>query len=407
MDVVATASRLSVLDVFSLEAGGVALAQADSARLRAWLDGFDVACAQRLEALTPLAQQQTAGVTRAGRRETERLFQRAETIAAVPQLDDALSSGQISGGHVDVFGHALHKLNETQQQVLAGKADELLAVAVESTPEQFARTLRLEAIRLDESQGVERLERQRRDTALKLWVDPHTGMYRLSGQFDPESGLRLEGRLDNATETLLHTATPDTCPDGAGRQDHLRALALLRLVESGPAEGDIVTAGREVDLCVVVDLDTLRHGLHEQSLLDVGSDAEVPVATIRRMACTAGIIPMVLDGDGVVLDEGRKKRLATRAQRLALRVMYDTCIIPHCPVRSKHCEPHHVDHWTADDGETNLELLRPLCCRHHHAVHEGGWKLDLHDDGSTTITLPDDTTLYCPTPRQRPSRGAA
>src|SRR4029453_10476407 len=115
-------------------------------------------------------------------------------------LEDALRSGQISAGHVDAFGHALNKLNEIQQQALASKADELMAVAVESSPEQFARPLRLEAARLDESEGVERLERQRRDTASKMWVDPHTRMYRLSGHFDPESGLRLEGRLDNAIE---------------------------------------------------------------------------------------------------------------------------------------------------------------------------------------------------------------
>jgi Domain of unknown function (DUF222) len=398
--------RLRNVDLSSLEASGVALLQADSARMRAWLDAFDVACARRLSELTPLAEQQTAGITRAGRRETDRLFQRADTVSAVPELEDALRAGQISAGHVDAFGHALNKLNETQQQALASRADELMAVAVESSPEQFARTLRLEAARLDESDGIEGLERQRRDTALKMWVDPHTGMYRLSGQFDPENGLRLEGRLDNAIETLFRAATPDTCPDGPSKQDHLRALAMLKLVEGNPTEGDIVTVGREVDLCVVVDLETLRRGLHEHSLSDVGSDAEVPVETIRRMACTAGIIPMVLNGDGVVLDEGRKKRLATRPQRLALRVMYETCIVPDCPVRSKHCEPHHVDEWTAHGGETNLDRLRPLCSRHHHAVHEGGWRLELHDDGSTTIGLPNGTILHAPTPAERRRRSA-
>jgi hypothetical protein len=109
---------------------------------------------------------------------------------------------------------------------------------------------------------------------------------------------------------------------------------------------------------------------------------------------------MVLNGDGVVLDEGRKKRLATRAQRRALRAMYEHCGVDGCPVRAKHCEPHHLDGWSADEGATNLDKLLPLCCQHHHAVHEGGWQIIMHPDRSLTITLPDGTTLTSPPPRK-------
>ena len=98
-------------------------------------------------------------------------------------------------------------------------------------------------------------------------------------------------------------------------------------------------------MIVAIDLHTIIHGLHARSLIDNGHDLDLSVESYRRMACTAAIIPLVLNGDGVALDEGRQKRLANRAQRRALRAMYRRCAIPGCRVRSKHCEPNHVEWW--------------------------------------------------------------
>ena len=44
-----------------------------------------------------------------------------------------------------------------------------------------------------------------------------------------------------------------------------------------------------------------------------------------------------------------------------------------------HCEPHHIEYWE-NGGHTDLNNLVPLCSRHHHAAHEGGWKLHLDPD---------------------------
>ena len=125
-----------------------------------------------------------------------------------------------------------------------------------------------------------------------------------------------------------------------------------------------------------------------QQLVDNGSLADIPVESYRRMACTAAIIPIVLNSAGVVVDQGRQIRLANRAQRRALRTMYDTCAIPDCGVRSKHCEPHHIA-WWQNGGATDLHNLLPLCSKHHHNVHEDRWKLDMHADRAFTITYPD------------------
>ena len=215
-------------------------------------------------------------------------------------------------------------------------------------------------------------------------------------EFDPETGLHLQGRIDSTVEALFHGGVPDTCPSGDAKHDHLRALALAQLILGARTDTDtsadtLGDSGRNVDICVVIDLDTLIHGLHDHSLIDNGTTADLPVESYRRIACNAAIIPIVLNSDGVVVDMGREIRLANRTQRRALRAMYDTCAIPGCTVRSSHCQPHHI-RWWQHGGATNLHNLLPLCSRHHHAVHEGGWQLVLHPDRSLTITYPDRTT---------------
>ena len=57
----------------------------------------------------------------------------------------------------------------------------------------------------------------------------------------------------------------------------------------------------------------------------------------------------------------------------------------------EHCQIHHVT-WYTLGGLTDLENLLPVCNRHHHLVHEGGWQLHLAADRTLTITRPDGIT---------------
>ncbi len=100
--------------------------------------------------------------------------------------------------------------------------------------------------------------------------------------------------------------------------------------------------------------ETLVSGLRDDSVCEFDDGTDVPVATMRRLACDAHILPVVLGGDGVVLDVGRSRRLATDDQRRALRAMYRTCGIGTCDVSFDRCEIHHVDEWDAHQGDTDL-----------------------------------------------------
>ena len=150
-------------------------------------------------------------------------------------------------------------------------------------------------------------------------------------------------------------------------------------------------------MVIVVGLDTLTDGLADgvRDIVDVdlGGDIHLPVETLRRMACTANIIPVVMNTAGVVVDIGRTQRLANRAQRRALQAMYPTCAIPGCHVRYQHCQPHHIEDFRRG-GSTNMHNLLPLCSKHHDLAHEGGWHLAMNPTTRIpTITLPDGTVM--------------
>ena len=94
---------------------------------------------------------------------------------------------------------------------------------------------------------------------------------------------------------------------------------------------------------MLIDVDTLRHRLGDHRVVcETDTGEPLPPATVRRLACHAEIVPVVLDGAGVVLDEGRARRTASVEQRRALRAMHRSCVHPDCPVGFEHCDIHHV-----------------------------------------------------------------
>jgi hypothetical protein len=51
------------------------------------------------------------------------------------------------------------------------------------------------------------------------------------------------------------------------------------------------------------------------------------------------------------------------------------------------CDAHHLRHWL-HGGPTDLQNLVLVCRAHHHAVHEGGWRLHRRPDGEFTAIPP-------------------
>ncbi|MCE9622485.1 MAG: HNH endonuclease, partial [Actinomycetia bacterium] len=217
------------------------------------------------------------------------------------------------------------------------------------------------------------------------WFTDSDGMWCLNGRFDPATGARLEGTLRNAVERQFANATPDTCPlDPIEKQQHLAALALAALLLGD----DTVSASGTPDVTVLIDAETLLSGhAHEHTIYDIALGRfGLPIETIRRWACIGSVSPVVVAADGVRIMLGRETRIANRHQRRALRALYRSCAL--CEVPFDHCQIHHVT-WYSLGGLTDINQLIPICNKHHHLVHEGGWHLHLTPNRTLTITQPD------------------
>ncbi len=130
-----------------------------------------------------------------------------------------------------------------------------------------------------------------------------------------------------------------------------------------PAHG-----GDATTIMITISLEDLRKDLATAGIL--GADrAEISAAQARRLACTASIVPVVLGGQGEVLDLGRTQRLFSKAQRKAMRLRDRTCRAENCDHPATWTEAHHLTRW-ADGGNTNLADGVLICPFHHHRAHD-------------------------------------
>ena len=374
-------------------------------RVRAMVDAREaeyVAALQRHSAESPAVFPEgiIAEVNQTGLGAASRLTARADTLTAMPELGEALAAGDTTGGHIDVVARELRSLTPAQRDAVAEQADRLALEAARRTKREYEQLVKGLVAAVTGDDGLDRLARQRRRTRLTFRPEAD-GMWRLSGVFDPERAATLHARLVAERERRFHDRLPEDAPaDPFERQDHLYALALLGLVDgSSPASGASGGAASGADITVLIDARTLLEGRYDGSVCEVlPGGFDLPIETIRRWACQATVTPVVVHPDGTSLWAGRTQRTATAAQRRVLKVWFDTCTT--CDTPFEHTQIHHVE-WFRDGGRTDIDNMRPLCNACHHMVHEGGWRLTLHPDGSLTVTRPDGTITEHPPPRAR------
>jgi Domain of unknown function (DUF222) len=192
--------------------------------------------------------------------------------------------------------------------------------------------------------------------------------------------------------TALGAFTPPPAEDDTRTAAQRRADALVELCQHASPE----TATVRPRLTVTVDLAELRGQPRDLRTQDgrwtgatFGSGEPVDVATLRRLACDASLVPAVLGGRGEPLDLGRSRRLVSPAQRRALAIRDGRCRFPGCDRTAEWCDAHHTTPWWAG-GRTDLDELVLLCRRHHVIVHEDRWTL-VRDPTTGYVTAHDAT----------------
>ena len=109
------------------------------------------------------------------------------------------------------------------------------------------------------------------------------------------------------------------------------------------------------------------------ALQDKGGKSDLPVESVRRIACDADLVAVTSDAKGNLLNLGRKHRVVSPQLKRALLARDKCCTYPSCS-HEQFLEAHHVMHW-ADGGETSLDNAILLCNRHHRLLHEGGFTI--------------------------------
>jgi hypothetical protein len=164
---------------------------------------------------------------------------------------------------------------------------------------------------------------------------------------DAEEGRRLEGEEHAAARATYLQLCDKGDGTHTGRFEiptlhaQMLAKALCELLERYPADRLPKAGGVSATVLVLLDYDKLLTGLGAAHL-----DTGVPISAgqARRLACSAGLIPVVyrkaIDGPSVILDMGRKRRLHTEPQRIALTVRDRGCTTLACDRPAAWC---HVD----------------------------------------------------------------
>ncbi|MDQ0636039.1 hypothetical protein QFZ40_003948 [Arthrobacter pascens] len=122
----------------------------------------------------------------------------------------------------------------------------------------------------------------------------------------------------------------------------------------------------------------------------------VTAATVRKIACDADIIPILLGSEGRILDIGRTTRIFPPHIRKAISARDQGCAFPGCTIPAPWCEAHHITYWS--HGGTTTDNGTLLCTHHHHLIHKEQWQVQVTKGVPWFIPPPHID------PRQKPQR---
>jgi hypothetical protein len=176
-----------------------------------------------------------------------------------------------------------------------------------------------------------------------------------------------------------------TDQDGAPLQrtaPEILGQAFGELIERYPVKKLPRTGGGLATVLVTIPLEVLQGRLGVATLSTGG---QITAGAARRLACHHGLIPQVLGSRSEPLDQGRRVRLHTEPQRIAMIARDRTCAAEGCTIPAAWCHAHHTVPW-AHGGHTTVKDGRLLCPRHHRLVHHPGYTTEYLPTGTTRIT---------------------
>ncbi|MEC5190547.1 MULTISPECIES: HNH endonuclease signature motif containing protein [unclassified Arthrobacter] len=193
----------------------------------------------------------------------------------------------------------------------------------------------------------------------------------------PRAGSAVDGDADDAAaaERLDQRTRPQRLLDGLVGGCKV-ALAAGDLPAAGGLRPQVMVTVDYRDLLERLggaDAKTRAPGSNAGTLLFTGP---ITASTVRKIACDADIIPIVLGGQGRILDIGRASRVFPPHVRKAITARDQGCAFPQCTIPAPWCEAHHINYWSRG-GSTGAGNGTLLCSHHHHVVHKEHWTIQL------------------------------
>ncbi len=343
-------------------------------RRKGWSDGETQSCAHWLN--------WKCGIGVGAAREKVRV---ARALENLPKVSAAMETGALS----------YSKVREITRVASAETEDALLMVAEHGTASHVEKLVRAFR-RSQEAEELSREARQQESRRVSIRHDDDGSMVLLC-RLPAEVGARLLQAIDIAVDDVPAGTSEEPRASFSAR----RADALGLLAETFLAHGALEMNGGDRNQIVVhVAAETLRD--RKAGCCEIEDGPSIAAETARRMSCDASLIAMIESDDGEPLNVGRKTRAISPALWRLLKSRDKGCRFPGC-ANSRYMDGHHIIHW-ANGGETKPSNLVCLCRFHHRAVHEGGIRIDVLNDGAMKFVkangvVIDSTMSGCTQPR--------
>lgn len=288
-------------------------------------------------------------------------------LASLPQVEAALTEGQIGYQATSVICHLSEQLGEKREYIeeaeWIGNARRFSIKNLRYLAREARHIWDPEGSEIDAEEDFE----QRSFEISETW----RGMYRLDGWLDPVAGAELKTAID----ALAKPSGANDTRTGTQR----RADALSEMVHHGLEQGTMPRRkGVRPHLSVHTTIASLKGELGE-TVSHLENGMPISNKTVQRLSCDA-TLHRILKADSVVTDVGRAKRSVSPSQWRALKARYGNCAWPECDRPINWTNPHHIEFW-ARGGPSNVPNLVPLCHHHHRLVHEGAWQVIKAGDG--------------------------
>ena len=308
----------------------------------------------------------------------------SEIAPVLPVTALAAAEGALSMEHVAVVAEVMKALPAEYEQTVVELAREHDPVALRA----MGRKLVYALLQNDP---------EPRDAEPSRQVNQHVMRWKndqleIRATLDKVTGAKYEALMDPLAKPRPTTAEegPDPRSRAEREGDALAELVDLMLrADQMPEHG-----GEPVTLTVTMRYEDLADRLG-QGMLDNGE--RIPAAEVRRLACNAGIIPLVLGERSQPMDIGRKTRSFPAGIRRVLVARDKGCAFPGCGRSPKQCDAHHIHHW-ANGGDTSVKNAVLLCRHHHTLIHQSEWEVRM---------VHEIPTFYAPgwlDPEQKPRR---